>query len=245
MKRDQFIKSSLFAGTALCILPQLSFGYSEENYSRDILIGKGTPNLLGDSFKMQQETYENFLLMKAAAAKENINIEVVSAYRSFRRQKDIYEGKYRRFTAQGMNPMAAIEKIIEYSTIPGTSRHHWGTDIDIIDANAPRPQSVLQPEHFHGKGPFCKLKDWLDQNAESFGFFEVYTDNAHRKGFKYEPWHFSYAPVSKPMLEEYKKLDLKKILLEEKILGAQHFSEEFISTYKSENILDINSKLLS
>lgn len=245
MKRDQFIKSSLFAGTAICILPQFSFGYSEENYSRDILIGKGTPNLLGDSFKMQQETYENFLLMKAAAAKENINIEVVSAYRSFRRQKEIYEGKYRRFTAQGMNPMAAIEKIIEYSTIPGTSRHHWGTDIDIIDANAPRPQSVLQPEHFHGKGPFCKLKDWLDQNAESFGFFEVYTDNAHRKGFKYEPWHFSYAAVSKPMLEEYKKLDLKKILLEEKILGAQHFSEEFISTYKSENILDINSKLLS
>ena len=154
MKRDQFIKTSLFAGTALCILPQLSFGTSEGDYSRDILIGKGTPNLLGDSFKMQKETYETFLRMKAAAAKENINIEVVSAYRIFRRQKTIFESKYQRFTAQGLKPIAAIEKIIEYSTIPGTSRHHWGTDIDIIDANAPRPESVLQPEHFHGKGPF-------------------------------------------------------------------------------------------
>ena len=88
------------------------------------------------------------------------------------------------------------------------------------------------------------MKEWLNNNASSFGFYEVYTDNANRKGFKYEPWHFSFAPISKPMLEAYKELDVKKILQEEKIKGSEHFSENFITKYRAENILDINPELL-
>ena len=120
----------------------------------------------------------------------------------------------------------------------------WGTDIDIIDANTPRPKSVLQADNFHRDGPYCKLKDWLNANAESFGFYEVYNNNESRKGFEYEPWHFSYAPISKPMLEAFKKLDLKAILEEEKLLGNEYFTTEFIDKYRNENILDINPKLL-
>jgi len=246
MKRKDFIKNTALLGIAAYLLPNLSFAFSEEKFTRNQLIGKGNPDIIGDTYtsKMHKDTSVAFKKMKDAAALENINIEVVSAYRSFQRQKEIFEGKYKRYTDQGSTPIEAIEKIIEYSTIPGTSRHHWGTDLDIIDANVPRPQNVLQPEHFHGNGPFCKLKEWLNTHANSFGFYEVYTDNANRKGFKYEPWHFSYAPVSEPMLEDYKKLDLKKILLEEKIMGAKHFSESFINKYRSENILDINPELL-
>lgn len=247
MNRKHFIKTSLLSTTALALLPQLSFATSTQNFTLEQLIGKGNPDIVGDSYtsKMHKEAKKAFLKMKKAAAEENIQIEVVSAYRSFERQKQIFEGKYNRFTQQGLSPTEAIEKIIEYSTIPGTSRHHWGTDIDIIDGNAPRPKSVLQPEHFHGNGPFCKLKSWLNDHANSFGFFEVYTNNANRKGFKYEPWHFSYAPVSKPMLEAYKKLDLQKVLKNENIQGSDFFSEKFIERYRAENILDINPKLLS
>ncbi|RDK84642.1 M15 family metallopeptidase [Marinirhabdus gelatinilytica] len=248
MKRKEFIQQSLVATLGLTLIPSLGFS-SEiiQTFTRSQLIGKGNPDIVGGSYtsKMHKDAKEAFKKMKAAAAEAGISIEVVSAYRSFQRQKEIFEGKYNRFTKQGLSPTQAIEKIIEYSTIPGTSRHHWGTDIDIIDGGAsPRPKSVLQPELFHGKGPFCKLKEWLDKNAKSFGFFEVYTDNANRKGFKYEPWHFSYAPVSVPMLQEYRKLDVKQILLEEKIKGANHFSDAFIEKYRTENILDINPKLL-
>jgi LAS superfamily LD-carboxypeptidase LdcB len=193
---------------------------------------------------MHKETAEALIRMKAEALKSNINIEVVSAYRSFQRQKEIFEGKYVKFTSEGLSPIQAIEKIIEYSTIPGTSRHHWGTDLDLIDGNAPRPESVLVASNFLGTGPFCKMKEWMDEHAESFGFYEVYTNDANRKGFKYEPWHFSYAPVSKPMLQAYKKLDIKEILSEEKVKGSTHFSESFIQKYRAENILDINPKLL-
>ena len=247
MKRKHFIKTSILSATALAVIPHLSFTSNQQQFTIDQLIGKGNPDIVGDSYtsKMHKETKKAFLKMKKAAAEKNIQVEVVSAYRSFERQKQIFEGKYNRFTKQGLSPIQAIEKIIEYSTIPGTSRHHWGTDIDVIDANAPRPESVLQPEHFHGTGPFCKLKSWLNEHANSFGFYEVYTDNANRKGFKYEPWHFSYAPISKPMLQEYKKLNVQAILKKEKIKGSEHFSEVFIEKYRTENILDINPKLLS
>ena len=247
MTRKDFIKLSSLTGIGLAVLPQLSFSNFLDEFTRNQLIGKGNPDIVGDSYtsKMHKAAKEAFNKMKAEAAKENIKIEVVSAYRSFQRQKEIFERKYRSFTSSGLSPEDSLEKIIEYSTIPGTSRHHWGTDLDIIDASVPRPSNVLLPENFHGNGAFCNLKMWLDENSEKFSFFEVYTDNGNRKGFKYEPWHFSYAPVSIPMLKSYQdKIDVKKMLSDEKLLGSEHFSEAFISRYINENILDINPKLL-
>ena len=244
MKRNHFLKTLGLSGILVSIFPIKSFAFIQNKFTRDELIGKGNPNLLGEKFKMQKDTYASFLKMKAEASKENISIELVSAYRSFDKQKQIFENKYRLFLSEGLTPLEAINKIIEYSTIPGTSRHHWGTDIDIIDANAPRPESVLEEEHFYGNGPYCKLKEWLNINATSFGFYEVYTNNPDRKGFKHEPWHFSYAPISKPMLEEYKRLDLKKVFEEENILGNEYFTNDFINQYRNEHILDINPELI-
>ncbi len=65
-----------------------------------------------------------------------------------------------------------------------------------------------------------------------------------RKGFKHEPWHYSFAPVSVPMLQSFKKLNLKDILTTEDVEGASFFSDDFIHKYYQENILDINPKLL-
>ena len=85
-----------------------------------------------------------------------------------------------------------------------------------------------------------KFKLWLDENASKYGFYLVYTNEASRKGFKYEPWHFTYKSISEPMLQAYKKLDIKKILQENKLLGSENFTDDFIEKYRTENILDIN-----
>ena len=246
MNRNHFLKFIGATGFFVLLLPLKSFTFLQNKFTRNQLIGKGNPDIIGDSYtsKMHKEAKVAFQKMKTEAKKEGINIEVVSAFRSFQRQKEIFERKYKKYTSQGLTPSEAINKIIEYSTIPGTSRHHWGTDIDIIDGNFPKPKNILVEGNFYGDGPYCKLKEWLDQHSESFGFYEVYTNNSKRKGFKYEPWHFSYAPVSKPMLQEYKKLDLKAIFKEENILGNEYFSEEFIQKYRNQNILDINPDLL-
>ncbi len=243
MNRRTFIKTSTLSGIALATVP--SYAFLGMNLPYDELIGKGNPELFGDSYKLRKEAHLAFIKMKTEALKKGINIQVVSSYRDFNHQNRIWIRKYNTFTKQGLSPENSIKKIIEYSTIPGTSRHHWGTDLDIIDGNSKQPKYVLNAEHFHGNGPFCKLKEWMNTNANAFGFYLVYTDNANRKGFKYEPWHYSYKPLSKQYLEDYQKLNLIEILKQEKLIGSKNFTKEFIENYINQNILDINPKLLS
>lgn len=216
---------------------------AQDNYTTQTLTGKTSPELFGDGIGLQKEAYDCFLKMKAAAKKQGIEIQVASGYRSFARQKSIWNRKYKSNTDQGMSPLDAMSKIIAYSTYPGTSRHHWGTDIDIIDAAATYSGSVLDPDKFEGNGPFRKLKEWMDANANTYGFYLVYTNNPDRKGFNYEPWHYSYRPISKPMLDAYRKLDIVKIIKSENLLGHDHMTEDFINRYVEENVLGINPSL--
>jgi hypothetical protein len=221
-----------------------SFSMVQSKFSKDDLLGKSNPSLFGDGYKLRKEAYKAFLQMKTEALKSGFKIKVVSSYRNYAHQNRIWERKYKRFTIEGLSPTKTIQKIIEYSTIPGTSRHHWGTDLDVVDGNVPQPKGLLLAENFEGDGAFCKFKEWMDKHANSFGFYLVYTDKENRKGFKYEPWHYSYAPLSIPMLKAYQKLDITTELKKANLLGSNFFSEDFIKQYITENISDINPELL-
>jgi len=238
MKRRDFNRLTLMA--------TLGYGLSGFNIPQQYpvceLIGMQKPPQTGLG-GLRKVVSDAFKEMQSAAAREGIELVAASAYRGYDRQEQIWTGKYRRFTNQGMSPMAAIKRIIEYSTIPGTSRHHWGTDVDVIDGKPPRPRQPLAARHFHG-GVYDKLKKWLDTHAEDFGFYLVYTNKPGRKGFKYEPWHLSYKPVSYEMLKAYKKIDVRKLLQDMNLVGSEHFTVAFIDKYREENILDINPDLL-
>lgn len=245
MNRRNFINLSLLTSAAsLLPIHSLSSFFTEEISSQELL-GKGSPELFGNGYQLRKEAYGDFIKMQNAANADGISIQIVSSYRSFNHQKRIWNRKYKRYTERGLTPTQAIYKIIEYSTIPGTSRHHWGTDIDIIDANPLAPSSLLQPKNYYGDGVYAPLKNWMDENAKKFNFELVYTKDENRKGFKHEPWHFSYAPLSIPYLKKYKELDIKNLLRQSnEILGSEHFSEKFIQNYITENVLDINLRLL-
>ncbi|MFT5752473.1 MAG: LAS superfamily LD-carboxypeptidase LdcB [Flavobacteriales bacterium] len=209
------------------------------------LLGQGSPNLIEkDGYRLRTKAADAFEALKAAALKDGIVIKVVSSYRDYAHQNRIWERKYLRFRESGLSPILSIQKIIEYSTIPGTSRHHWGTDLDLIDGTPKVDGDVLVPSKFHGTGPFCKFKDWMDIHANSYGFQLVYTDAIHRKGFKYEPWHYSYAPLSKGYLKAYNALDIQQKLTEAKLMGSKNFTLAFIQKYLEENVNDINPTLL-
>lgn len=220
-------------------------GQKAQQFSKEQLTGRGNADLIGKNYTttMHRETAAALSRMQAAAIKEGIRIEVVSAYRSFDRQKTIYEQKYRRYLDQGLSPAEAIEKVIEYSTIPGTSRHHWGTDLDLIDGRVKIPANVLDPKNYYGQGVYCRLREWLEEHAQEFGFYEVYTFDPNRKGVKHEPWHYSYAPVSVPMLYAYRALDIGQLLRDLKVEGSDYFTQGFIEKYTREHILDINPLL--
>lgn len=244
MERRNFIQKVSTASAGLLLTPSLQI-YNQVEYTTEELMGKADIDLWGEGINLRKEAHDAFLEMRKAAAADGFKIKIVSSYRDFYRQREIWEGKYLRYTRENsMKPLKAIEKIIEYSTIPGTSRHHWGTDIDIIDGNPQVSGDVLTAGKFGENGPFGLFKAWLDANSEKFGFYLVYTNEPRRKGFYYEPWHFSYAPLSIPMLKAYRRENIVKLMSNEDFLGCENFTTGFIKNYIQNNILDINQKLL-
>jgi len=223
--------------TVLCLVGLMTTAQT----SKETLTGQ-SPNT---SNSLEQETHNALKKMQAAALEDGIKIQVASGYRSFDRQRQIWNRKYKKCEAQGLKPDAIFDKIVEYSTVPGTSRHHWGTDMDLIDAAANYSGSVLVTSKFHGDGPFCKLKEWMDENSGKFGFELVYTMNANRTGFKYEPWHYSYAPISKNYYSEYlEKIDFIKFLRSQNIMGMDQISDERLLRYFEEHVQGINPTLI-
>ncbi len=243
MKRRKFLIQSSLTSLAIS-LPGIPAWSQQEMFTEAELTGKADLDLYGEGIQMRKEAHDAFVEMKKAAYQDGIDIKVVSSYRSYERQRAIFERKYVLFTEEGLEPLAAIDKIIEYSTIPGTSRHHWGTDADLIDASKPTEGDVLVPEKFGPGGPFEDFKVWMDANSEKYGFYLVYTDNPRRRGFKYEPWHYSYAPLSVPMLAAFRKMNIMKILQRDDFLGAEDLTAGFIRSYMTDHILDINPDLL-
>ncbi|PCE63435.1 M15 family metallopeptidase [Sediminicola luteus] len=246
MERRKFIRNSTVFGLGLGLIPHHIWanGFTTE-YSIPELMGKASIPLSGDKGgQLRPEAFEAFQKMKKKAYQDGITLKIASGYRSFERQEGIWERKFISYTRDGLEPMDAIEKIIEYSTIPGTSRHHWGTDADIIDSSKPVKGDVLDPQKFEEGGPYADQKKWMDQHAESFGFHLVYTDNPRRRGFKYEPWHYTYAPLSKPMLEQYRSINILAEYKAEYFEGAEYFTGPFLKNYIQDHILDINPDLL-
>ena len=218
--------------------------YSQITMDLNQLTGINNNNLVGDTIKLETQTYRAFKKMESAAKNDGINLKIVSAYRGYDRQKIIWNKKYERFTNEfSFEPKKAILEIIRFSTIPGTSRHHWGTEIDIVDADYPDEKDVLKSEKFEKNGIYHKLKNWLDKNSEKFGFYLTYNNDSDRKGFEYEPWHYSYKPSSLKYYNALIDADLKKIINNPDLKGHQYFTESFINKYISENIMDINPDL--
>lgn len=244
MKRRNFIQKSSSAALAVSLAPTLIIKQDLE-YSILELMGKADIELHGKDINLRKEAHDAFLEMKKAAYSDGIDLKIVSSYRSFQRQAGIFERKFLAYTEdEGMDPLDAIDKIIEYSTIPGTSRHHWGTDIDVIDGYRKVDGDVLVPEKYGVGEPFEDFKRWMDEHSETFDFYLVYTDNPKRRGFKYEPWHYSYAPLSIPMLEEFRSKNIASLIQREEFYGAEHFTLGFLRSYIQNNMLDINRALI-
>ena len=231
-----YLLSLFLALISLYVFPQNNLNRS---YSNDMLLGMSELTLYNDSIPLTLKAGKAFVKMQKAAKKDGILLQIVSGYRSYDRQKSIWNRKFKTNKANGLSPEENIQKIIEYSTLPGTSRHHWGTEIDLIDGSKKREGDVLVAEKFHGNGPYVRMKEWMDLNAAKYGFYLPYTQNPDRPGFYYEPWHYSYAPLSIPLLKSYVKMDLNKVLITDGLEGSTHLTSKFISSYFKENILGI------
>lgn len=177
---------------------------------------------------------EAFLQMRAVALGDGLDIVPVSSFRDFERQAAIWNAKFRGeramldrsgalLDASGLDDAARVQAILLWSALPGASRHHWGSDFDVIDRAALtgrwqqyRPQ--LLPEEFAHDAVFERLNLWLAQNAADHGFFRPY-DSDRERGVRPEPWHLSFAPLSVPALAAFDEEVLASALRAGEVAG--------------------------
>ena len=84
----------------------------------------------------------------------------------------------------------------------------------------------------------------METNSKDYGFHLPYNRDKHRTGFKYEPWHYSYAPKSIPMLNQYLNIDHEKLILSSDLNGAEIIDHEFLESYIKTHVIGIEPSLL-
>lgn len=193
------------------------------------LLGKTDSHItwLSESIGVHHQMLEKFQLMQAAAQQDGIDITIASGFRSFERQLAIWNRKVSGelpvkdlknlpVDLSTLTPQEQLKAILLYSALPGTSRHHWGTDIDVYSTNVLSVNQQLKLElwEYGQAGPFYPLSCWLDKNASLFGFYRPY--QTYQGGVAPEAWHLSYAPLAKLFQYAFNKVgitELAKLLI--------------------------------
>lgn len=145
------------------------------------------------------------LQLQQAGRRHGFELAVVSGFRSAERQLAIWNAKAsgqrvlldteeRLVNYTDLDEVSLMHTILRWSALPGASRHHWGCDMDVVDAAAVTSLSdvqLTQAECREG-GPFSAFHQWLTEqlNSENFGFYRPY--DIDRGGVAPEPWHLSY-----------------------------------------------------
>lgn len=194
----------------------IAHGVYAQSADKDYLLGKFDPTTHSQFVKLQdehtrggargaylrKETYEAFIKMSEAARKDGVKLVIISATRNFEAQKRIWENKWNgKVPVEGKDlttvkdPNERARLILLYSSMPATSRHHWGTDMDL---------NSLENSFFES-GDGLKTYQWLTAHAAEYGFCQPYTSKTNgRTGYEEEKWHWSYLPLSGELLKLYK-----------------------------------------
>jgi LAS superfamily LD-carboxypeptidase LdcB len=181
---------------------------------------------------LHPEAARAFLALREAAAGDGLDLAAASSFRDFDRQLAIWNDKYlgRRplidpnsatLDPAVMTAPEIVRAILHWSALPGASRHHWGTEIDVIDraALSGGRQPQLLPAEYSADGVFARLDRWLSKHAEGFGFFRPY--DRDRGGVQPEPWHLSFAPISGAALSALTVEVLRQALEGVDLAGAE------------------------
>lgn len=140
-------------------------------------------------FSFREKGLEKSLLRKEAALavekmfsdakKSGIELYDVSGYRSYKRQKNLFDAEVNR---------VGTEKAKEAVAIPGTSEHQSGLALDICSKST----------GLHLIEGFANTKEgkWLEENAYRYGFILRYPKGKEEiTNYEYEPWHYRYVGI--------------------------------------------------
>jgi LAS superfamily LD-carboxypeptidase LdcB len=170
------------------------------------------PAETGAGHRLHRDAYAPFAALAERARLDGFALRVRSSHRTFAAQARIWNDKAlgRRtvyddaglpMRLDGASPAQLMTAILRWSALPGASRHHWGTDLDVYDGRVEDAggRVELLPQEAAPGGSCAAFEAWLAKTAADFGFFRPYAED--RGGVAPEWWHLSYAPVAVPWLE--------------------------------------------
>lgn len=203
----------------------------------DILLGKTQEHLIIDEISglyLHKKMLSAFNDLRSDAQKNGFQMEIASAFRGFDHQLRIWNNKAQGLRAlydshgnlldfNNLSKTELLYSILRWSALPGGSRHHWGSDIDIFDrSRMPLDYDVqLVPEETEGDGYFAPMHNWLDTVLSQYGFYRPYEQDLG--GIAPERWHISYAPISQEYIKHLtleilaENIRLSDIVLKEEI----------------------------
>lgn len=189
--------------------------------SREHLVNLPTPH--SPHHFLQAQAMKAFQWLQQSALKNGFNLQPASSFRDFARQQLIWNGKFNgerkvhddvgnALDLSRLDDWQKSQAILRWSALPGASRHHWGTEIDIFDPDLlPQGQSLqLEPWEYEQGGYFFELSEFLTENLPHFDFNLPFMQMPVEKKIGREPWHISYMPLA----EKAKQLFSAEVLLQ-------------------------------
>lgn len=183
----------------------LTGNYTASRHPHFVRLEKSQLSGAWSHFYLRKKAAQDLSKLISAFRKEHpdIRIWVASAHRRFHRQRSIWEAKWsgrRKVDGQKLNeflldPTARAKKILEYSAMPGTSRHHWGTEVDFNHLR----------NSYYENGSGLIIYTWLKKNAATYGFCQPYTAG-RTQGHREEKWHWSYRPLAAKFQRKWEQL---------------------------------------
>lgn len=168
-------------------------GYAPEDLTKpNILFSFGEQDI--EKAYLRKEAGAALEAMFSEAQKYDIHLFAVSGYRSFDRQKAVFDAEVSKY---------GQEKAVQAVAIPGSSEHQTGLAMDISS----------QSNNFELSEAFGVTKEgkWAAENAHRFGFILRYPQGKEEiTGYKYEPWHFRYVGKDAAKIIYEKQLTLEE-----------------------------------
>jgi len=201
---------------------------------------------VSDKVALHAEVIQPWSKLVNVAKENGFELALASGYRGFERQRIIWNTKLSGarpvmddhgcpISLDSLSPLERIHKVMRWSALPGTSRHHWGTDMDIYDRAAVSDTYQLQlvPDEYLGDGPFAPMMQWLsaylEQEAAPAFFFPYQQD---RQGLAPEPWHLSYRPVAERFQHLWSLSALSSLITNSDIAEKECIIENLDSLYQ-------------
>ena len=139
---------------------------------------------INESLYADERIIDDIYKMIDAASSDGVDLMICSAYRSYDRQKSLFNNKINKLMNEGMSYLEAYRIGSMNVTVPGTSEHHIGLALDILTGGYTNMDD--------GFGD-TKAGKWLAENAPDYGFILRYPKGKEDiTGIVYEPWHFRY-----------------------------------------------------